>query len=95
VKFSPHIIRPPDGTGLELGKGFLNWVEHNVHGMLKFSVPEFSCIAAHQKKSSKFDVEKLQIFLWEWWALGTEVVFIYLLWSYSYSNLDQPRLLLL
>jgi hypothetical protein len=67
VKFShPHIIRTLNDTGLDLGKGFLNWVEHNVHGMLEFSVPDFSCIAAQDKKSSKSDVEKLRISLWEW-----------------------------
>jgi hypothetical protein len=58
--------------GLDLGKGFLNWVEHNV---LEFSVPDFSCIAAHEKKSSKFDVNKLHISLWEWQALGMDVVY--------------------
>jgi hypothetical protein len=73
VKFShPHIIRLLDGTGLDLGKGFLNY---NVHGMLESSVPDLSCIAAQDKKSSKFDAEKLRISLWEWPALGMEVVY--------------------
>jgi hypothetical protein len=43
--------------------------------MLESLVPDFSCIAAQDKKSSKFDAEKLRISLWEWRALGMEVVY--------------------